>query len=45
MLELAAIVVVSAIGLSFVTDATSGAIKMVRHSRRRDKIQVANVSH
>lgn len=42
MLEFAAMLVVSAIALSFVTDATSGTLKMVRAARRRDKIRVAH---
>ena len=41
MLEFAAMMFVSAIALTFVTDATSGAMKMVRVTRRRDKIRVA----
>jgi hypothetical protein len=42
MLELAAMMVVSAVALSFVTDTTSGAMKLVRATRRRDKIRVAD---
>lgn len=43
MLELAAIVAVSAIALTFVTDATSGTMKVARAmSRRKDKIRVAD---
>lgn len=41
MLELAAIVAVSAVALTFVTDVTSDTMKMVRASRRRGKIRVA----
>jgi hypothetical protein len=42
MLEFAAMMVVSAVALTFVTDATSGTMKMVRAARRRDKIRVAS---
>ncbi|MGD9979423.1 MAG: hypothetical protein AB7H66_00510 [Hyphomonadaceae bacterium] len=44
MLELAAIVVASAVALTFFSDATSGTMKMMRAARRRDhgKIRVAN---
>jgi hypothetical protein len=41
MLELAAIIVVSATTLSFLTDATSDTFKMVRAMRRRSKIRTA----
>jgi hypothetical protein len=41
MLELAAIVVVSAVALSFLTDATSDTMKMVRAARRRGNVHVA----
>lgn len=41
MLELAAMITVSAVALSFLTDATSGAMKMVRASRRSGKIHTA----
>jgi hypothetical protein len=41
MLELAAMLVVSAVALTFLTDATSGTMKIVRSARRRDKIRVA----
>jgi hypothetical protein len=41
MLELAAIVVVSATALSFLTDATSDTVKVVRRMRRRGKVHVA----
>ncbi len=42
MLELAAIIAVSAIALTFVTDATSGTMKVARSMRRREsKIRVA----
>lgn len=42
MLELAAMVVISAVALSFVTDATSGAMKLVRANRRSSNIHVAD---
>lgn len=42
MLELAAIIVVSATALSFVTDATADTMKMVRSMRRRGKVHVAD---
>lgn len=44
MLELAALLVVSAVALTFVTDATSDTMKMVRAVRRRSssKIRVAD---
>lgn len=43
MLELAAIIVVSATALSFVTDATSDTMKMVRSFRRRgEKVRTAS---
>jgi hypothetical protein len=41
MLELAAIVVVTATALSFLTDATSDTVKAVRRMRRRGKVHVA----
>ncbi len=42
MLELAAIIAVSAVAMTFVTDATSGTMKMARAMRRReDKIRVS----
>jgi len=41
MLELAAIIAVSAIAMTFVTDATSGTLKVARAFRRKDKIRVA----
>lgn len=46
MLELAAIVVVAAVALTFVLDATSGAAKMVRPGRKhRGSIHVADSEH
>lgn len=43
MLELAALIAVSAVALSFVTDATSDTMKVARAmSRRKDKIRVAD---
>lgn len=44
MLELAAMIVVTATALSFLTDATSDTVKMVRAVSRRNssKIRVAN---
>lgn len=41
MIELAAMMVVSAVALTFLTDATTGTMKLVRATRRRDKIRVA----
>jgi hypothetical protein len=41
MLEFAAMLVVSAVALTFLTDATSGTMKIVRAARRRDKVRVA----
>lgn len=41
MLELAALIVVSAVALSFVTDATSDTVKMARAMRRRGQVRVA----
>jgi hypothetical protein len=41
MIELAAIVVVSAVALSFLTDATSDTMKIVRSARRRGHVRVA----
>lgn len=41
MLELA-IIAVSAIALTFVTDATSGTMKVARAMNRKDKIRVAD---
>ena len=41
MLELGSLLVVSAIALSFLTDATSDTVKMVRAARRRGKVHVA----
>jgi hypothetical protein len=42
MLELAAMLVVSVVALTFVTDATSDTMKMVRAMRRRDQVRVAS---
>jgi hypothetical protein len=42
MLELAAMVVVSAIALSFASDATADTMKRVRAARRRGQIRVAS---
>lgn len=44
MLELAAMIAVSALVLTFVTDATSGTMKLARamSRRRHGKIRVAN---
>lgn len=42
MLELAAAIAVSAVALTFLTDATSSTLKMVRANRRRGSIQVAD---
>lgn len=42
MLEFAAIVVLSAIALTFLSDATSGAMKLVRAKGRRNNIRVAD---
>lgn len=43
MLELAAIIAVSAVALTFVTDATAGTMKVARSMRRRDsKVRVAH---
>lgn len=39
MLELAALVVVSAVVLTFLTDATSDTLKMMRSGRRRGNVQ------
>ncbi len=44
MLELAAAIVVSAVALTFLSDATSSTLKMVRASRRRGTIRVADSS-
>lgn len=44
MLELAAAIVVSAVALTFLSDATSSTLKMVRASRRRGTIRVADPS-
>jgi hypothetical protein len=41
MIELVAIIVVSAVALSFFTDATSRTVKMVRAASRRGRIHVA----
>ena len=41
MLELAAIIAVAAVALTFFSDATSGAAKMVGSVRRRGNIHVA----
>lgn len=43
MLELAAGIVVSAVILTFFSDATSRTVKMVRASRRRAVIRTAHV--
>lgn len=45
MLELAAMIAVSALVLTFVTDATSGTVKVVRAMSRKSegKIRVANI--
>ncbi|MGD9814268.1 MAG: hypothetical protein AB7Q23_00985 [Hyphomonadaceae bacterium] len=45
MIELAALLFVSAVAITFVTDALSGAMKLVRASRRRGKIHVASAKH
>jgi hypothetical protein len=45
MLELAAVLVVSAVALSFLTDATSDTVKMVRAIRRRGASKVRVASH
>jgi hypothetical protein len=45
MLELAAIVLVSAAALTFVTDTTSGTMKMMRAGRRRAAVRVADAKH
>jgi len=45
MIELAAMIVVSAIALSFFSDATSGTMKMVRAARRSSRIRVADAKH
>ncbi len=43
MLELAAIIAVSAVALTFVTDATADTMKVARSMRRREsKIRVAD---
>jgi hypothetical protein len=42
MLELAAMITVSAVALSFLTDATSDTMKMVRSARRRGKVNTAS---
>jgi hypothetical protein len=42
MIELAAMIVLGAIALTFFSDATSGTMKMVRSARRRDRIRVAS---
>lgn len=42
MLELAAIIAVSAVALTFVTDATSDTMKVARAFRRKEKIRVAD---
>ena len=44
MLELAALIAVSAVALTFFSDATSGTVKMVRAARRRGAIRVAKRS-
>lgn len=41
MLELAALIAVSAVALTFFSDATSGTVKIVRAARRRGAIHVA----
>jgi hypothetical protein len=45
MLELAAMFVVTAVALSFVTDATSDTMKMVRAARRRGDSKVRVAEH
>lgn len=42
MLELAAMVAVSAVAVTFLTDATSDTLKVVRSMRRRGQIRVAS---
>lgn len=42
MLELAAVIAVSAVALTFLSDATSSTVKMVRAGRRRGTIRVAD---
>ncbi|MBX9746026.1 MAG: hypothetical protein K2X34_03940 [Hyphomonadaceae bacterium] len=44
MLELAALVAVSAVTMTFIADATSDTMKLVRGMRRREKIRVADAS-
>jgi hypothetical protein len=41
MIELAAIIAVTAVALTFFSDATSGTMKVVRAARRRGNIRVA----
>lgn len=43
MLELAATIVVSAVALTFFSDAASRAAKMI--TPRRDRVQTANAKH
>jgi len=45
MIELAALLFVSAVAITFVTDTLSGAMKLVRAVRRRGKIEVASAKH
>ena len=45
MLELAAMLVVSAVALSFLTDATSDTVKMVRAVRRRSNSKIRVAGH
>lgn len=42
MLELALFVTVAAVAATFLTDATSGTMKMARAMRRRNNIRVAD---
>lgn len=42
MVELAAAIVISAVALTFFSDAMSRGVKMVRRSRRSGRIQVAH---
>jgi len=41
MLELALLITAGAVAATFLTDATSSALKMARATRRRDNIRVA----
>lgn len=45
MIEIATLLFVSAVAITFVTDTLSGALKLVRAARRRGRIHVASAKH